>query len=86
MSHRPITLGLALLAPLLLLLALGDAANSDPALCDDDMDAADVLRVAGCWNQAAGAAGCPARLDTDGNKTITTLDLSAVAEQWGWSR
>jgi hypothetical protein len=63
-----------------------NAANSDPALCDDDVDAADVQRVAGCWNQTPGVAGCPARLDVDGDGAITTLDITAVAEQWGWSR
>jgi hypothetical protein len=63
-----------------------NAANSDPALCDDDVDAADVQRVAGCWNQTPGAAGCPARLDVDGDGAITTADITAVAEQWGWRR
>ncbi len=63
-----------------------NAANSDPALCDDDVDAADVQRVAGCWNQTPGAAGCPARLDVDGDDIITTTDITAVAEQWGWRR
>jgi hypothetical protein len=63
-----------------------NAANSDPALCDEDVDVADVQVVAGCWNQTPGAAGCPARLDVDGDHTITTIDITAVAEQWGWSR
>ncbi len=45
-----------------------NAANSDPALCDDDVDVADVQQVAGCWNQTP------------------TIDITAVAEQWGWSR
>ncbi len=63
-----------------------NAANSDPALCDDDVDLADVQRVAGCWNVPPGATGCPVRLDVDGDNTITTLDITTVAEQWGWSR
>ena len=63
-----------------------NAANSNPALCDNDVDVADVQRVAGCWNQTPGAAGCPARLDVDGDNAITTADITAVAGQWGWSR
>jgi hypothetical protein len=63
-----------------------NAANSNPALCDDDVDVADVQVVAGCWNQTPGVASCPARLDVDDDGVITTLDITAVAEQWGWSR
>ncbi len=63
-----------------------NAATSDPALCDDDVDAADVQRVAGCWNQTPGVAGCAARLDVDGDSAITTLDITLVAQNWGWQR
>lgn len=63
-----------------------NAANSNPAQCDDDVDVADVQRVAGCWNQTPGSAGCPARLDVDGDNAITTADIAAVAGYWGWSR
>jgi hypothetical protein len=63
-----------------------NALHTDPALCDDDVDVADVQTVAGCWNQAPGTAGCPAALDLDGDNTITTADITAVAEHWGWQR
>ncbi len=62
------------------------AAHIDPTQCDDDVDVADVQTVAGCWNLAPGAAGCPATLDVDGDNAITTADITAVAEQWGWQR
>jgi hypothetical protein len=63
-----------------------DAGHSDPALCDDDVDVADVQRVAGCWNQPPGSVACPVTLDVDGDGSITTADITAVAGQWGWAR
>ncbi|HSN75539.1 MAG TPA: hypothetical protein VL334_10725 [Anaerolineae bacterium] len=63
-----------------------DAAHTDPTLCDDDVDVADIQRVAGCWNQPPGTAACPARLDVDGDNAITTADITAVAQNWGWQR
>lgn len=63
-----------------------DALHTDPALCDDDVDVADVQRVAGCWNQPPGTTACPAALDLDGDTDITAADITAVAQQWGWVR
>jgi hypothetical protein len=62
------------------------AAHTDPTQCDDDVDAADVQTVAGCWNQPPGAAGCPAALDVDGDNFITAADITLVAQNWGWQR
>lgn len=63
-----------------------DASHTNPALCDDDVDIADVQRIAGCWNQAPGSPACPATLDVDRDADIDTTDITAVAEQWRWSR
>lgn len=63
-----------------------NADHTNPALCDDDVDIADVQRVAGCWNQAPGSQACPATLDTDRDMDIDSGDIGAVAGQWGWSR
>jgi hypothetical protein len=63
-----------------------DASHADPALCDDDVDVADVQRVAGCWNQTPGSIACPTPLDVDGDNAITTADITAVAQNWGWQR
>lgn len=63
-----------------------NAANSDPASCDDDVDVVDVQRVAGCWNQLPGSIACPARLDLDNDGNITSTDITVVAQQWGWVR
>jgi hypothetical protein len=52
-------------------------------LCDNDVDIADVERLAGCWMQPAGP-NCPAALDFDHSGTIDTLDLVTVAGEWGW--
>lgn len=62
-----------------------DASHTNPALCDDDVDIADVQRIAGCWNQAPGSPACPATLDVDRDADIDTTDITAVAEQWRWS-
>jgi hypothetical protein len=63
-----------------------DASHADPALCDDDVDSADVQRVAGCWNQSPGSLSCPAALDVDRDADIDAADIAAVAERWGWRR
>lgn len=63
-----------------------DAGHTNPALCDDDVDIADVQRVAGCWNQAPGSPSCPAALDPDGDADIDAVDIAEVAGQWGWRR
>ena len=63
-----------------------NAATNDPALCDGDVDVADVQTVAGCWNQTPGGAACPARLDANGDNAITAADITAVAQNWGWQR
>ena len=63
-----------------------DASHTNPALCDDDVDIADVQRIAGCWNQAPGSPACPATIDVDRDADIDTTDITAVAEQWRWSR
>jgi hypothetical protein len=63
-----------------------DAGHADPALCDDDVDIADVQRLAGCWNQTPGAPGCPSPMDVDRDADIDTADIAAVAEQWSWRR
>lgn len=62
------------------------AAHTDPTQCDDDVDVADVQTVAGCWNQTPGAAGCPATLDVDGDNAISAVDITLVAQTWGWQR
>ena len=63
-----------------------DAGHPNPALCEDDVDIADVQRVAGCWNQAPGSPACPATLDVDRDADIDAGDIAAVAEQWRWVR
>ncbi len=63
-----------------------DAGHTNPALCDDDVDIADVQRIAGCWNQAPGSPACPATLDVDRDLDIDVGDIVEVAEQWGWVR
>ena len=63
-----------------------DAGHTNPALCDDDVDIADVQRVAGCWNQTPGSPACPATLDVDRDMDIDASDIAAVATQWGWTR
>jgi hypothetical protein len=60
-----------------------NADHSNPALCDGDVDVADVQRVAGCWLQPIGLA-CPAALNLNGDQAIDVLDLIIVAEEWGW--
>ncbi len=62
-----------------------DAGHTNPALCDNDVDIADVQRVAGCWNQAPGSPACPTTLDVDRDTDIDAGDIAAVAGQWGWS-
>jgi hypothetical protein len=63
-----------------------DATHATPTLCDDDVDIADVQRVAGCWNQTPGTPVCPSTLDVDRDADIDASDIATVAEQWGWTR
>lgn len=60
-----------------------NADHNNPAACDDDVDVADVQRIAGCWNQSIGPA-CPATLDIDASGSLTVLDITLAAEEWGW--
>lgn len=63
--------------------------NSDrsvPELCDNDVDVADVERIAGCWAQAAGDPGCPTSLDLTLDGLIDVLDIVLGADQWNWFR
>lgn len=62
------------------------ATHTNPALCDDDVDIADVVRVASCWNQTPGTPACPNTIDVDYDTDIDTSDIVMVAEQWGWRR
>lgn len=62
-----------------------DAAHTDPAACDGDVDVADIQRVAACWHQPISAA-CPAGLDMDDSGALDLADVVIVAEQWGWRR
>lgn len=52
-------------------------------VCDDDVDIADIQRLAACWQQPTNAF-CPALLDIDLSGAIDIADVIAVAEQWGW--
>lgn len=61
-----------------------NADHSNPALCDGDVDIADIARVAGCWNQLPGPPACPAGLDVDGTGLIDVMDLTVVAIEWPW--
>ena len=60
-----------------------NADHSNPALCDHDVDIADVVRVAGCWMQPA-VGSCGGAIDVVPSGTIDVLDLVAVANEWGW--
>lgn len=86
MSHRLLTLGAALLLSQLLLLALHAVpAQATPAnTFTRQREVVDVQRVAGCWNQTPGMAACPSLLDVDGEPSITTADIAAVAGHWEW--
>lgn len=60
-----------------------NADHSNPALCDGDVDIADVQRIAGCWNQPLGA-DCLPGLDLDRSGVIDILDVIMDANEWGW--
>lgn len=62
-----------------------NANPGNPEACDGDVDVADVQRVAGCWQQDFSLA-CPAGLDVDDSGAIDLLDVTFVAENWGWRR
>ena len=61
--------------------------HSNPALCDEDVDIADIQSIAGCWNRPLNAANCPPPLNTDGlGPTYSVGDIIAVAQRWPWRR
>jgi len=60
-----------------------DASHVAPLFCDNDVDIADVQRVAGCWEQPVGPA-CPAALDFDNSGQVDIGDVITVAGEWGW--
>ncbi|MEA3335718.1 MAG: multiheme c-type cytochrome [Chloroflexota bacterium] len=60
-----------------------NADHSMPLACDDDVDVADIQRVAACWNEPI-SASCPTNLDLDGSGIIDVNDTSIAAEAWGW--
>ena len=60
-----------------------NADHSNPALCDQDVDIADIQRIAGCWNRPISPT-CPAGLDLDNSTTIDVIDIIMAAEEWGW--
>lgn len=61
--------------------------HTQPSLCDDDVDIADLQTVAGCWSQPLAAANCPATLNIDGvDAYFTVNDIIASAGYWGWRR
>ena len=60
-----------------------DAVHGNPNACDDDVDVADVMRVAQCWHELVDAV-CPPAIDFDQTGTIDIYDVIVVADQWGW--
>ena len=61
--------------------------HTQPALCDGDVDIADLQTVAACWNRALAASGCPPTLNVDGQGAyFSVLDIVAVATRWRWHR
>lgn len=54
-----------------------------PPACDGDVDIADVMTVAGCFQQPFGPS-CPALLDFNASGAIDVADITLVAQQWGW--
>ncbi len=62
-----------------------NTSHSNQAACDNDVDIADVQRIAGCWLQPIGAT-CPAALDLDGNGAINVADTVIAVSHWGWRR
>ncbi|MEA3336586.1 MAG: hypothetical protein U9R25_11795 [Chloroflexota bacterium] len=57
-----------------------------PPDCDGDVDIADVLTVAGCFNQPIGTPQCPDYLDFDNSMQIDVADIISVAQEWGWQQ
>ena len=60
-----------------------DAIHGNPNACDDDVDVADVMRVAQCWHELVDAV-CPSGIDFNQTGTIDIYDVIVVADQWGW--
>jgi hypothetical protein len=59
--------------------------HAQPALCDNDVDIADLQSVAACWNRPLATAGCPPTLNLDGvGAYISVGDIIASASYWGW--
>ena len=59
--------------------------HTQPALCDGDVDIADISLVASCWDQTVSAT-CPVTLDIGGTGGVIDLyDIAAIAGEWGWS-
>jgi hypothetical protein len=89
MPHRPWTLLLALLTPLLLLLALGATTSTAPTDEAPDTELANLLTRQRAVVVASGAALpalTDARLDGDDDNAVTAADIMAVAQTWSWQR
>ena len=57
--------------------------HANVAACDGDVDIADVQHIAGCWQQAIGAA-CPASFDLNRDAALDLADIVIAAGYWGW--
>lgn len=60
-----------------------DAIHGNSNTCDDDVDVADVMRVARCWHAIVDSA-CPQTLDFNQTGVIDIDDVITVAGEWGW--
>lgn len=63
------------------------SSQTNPELCDNDVDIADIQTVAACWNRPLDAADCPPPLNTDGlGPYFSVGDIIATALRWDWGR